>query len=77
MLFDSSVCSLGVGYGNLDWIQVPQDDCLWFGFCAYSNELPGFMKDNEFLDHSQLIGSTVLKTCPQHDRRPLSITCID
>ena len=44
---------------------MPQDDCLWLGFCVYSNELPGFMKDKEFPDHNQLIGSTVLKTCPQ------------
>jgi hypothetical protein len=73
VFFDSSVCCQRVGYSNLDWFQVPQDDCLWFGFCFYSDELPGFMKDKEFLDHNQLIGNTVLKTFPQHKTSALSL----
>jgi len=39
----------------------------------HSNELPGFMKDKEFLDHNQLTGSTVLKTCPQRKTSALSL----
>jgi hypothetical protein len=46
---------------------------LRFGFCVYSNELPGFMKDKKFLDHNALIEGIVLKTCPQHTTSALSV----
>jgi hypothetical protein len=72
MLFDSLLYFETVGYKNVDWIQISLNLILWFGFCVYNNELPGFIKGQEFLGHKQSDRSTDLKrfTCPEQTTNP-------